>query len=688
MKESTNPILEVIEKSCKNDSLWSNHEKYLLEEHILSYSSEINWKIQPIINNIQNHFITKMKNKFSWLDENAFKLALMTYWDFEHSFWWNRLFLESKTTNMMEEWKMFSYASFDLNWMWVSNELSKSFWNFRILELSHISHWIVNYLKKLWYKESYFARTWWDEFALLTSAPSFILKNAFEKWIKEEIWSIEEYVDKEVLNDLLIYVKNTKWWKNRKECISKISWCTVWINSYDFNWKNIKNTKKIYKKITTHTDEYVEHFKSWKMKHEYKESILNLIKTLNLDNEKKTSLEKIINNLKLENKNINKTIKYSDIKKLWLKKDVEKLIIEKIEWYFSWESNIIVWNSTWHFKTEKENTSDLFSFSESNELSKEQNKNFRKLWKKLERNVKKEFYKAIPKRNRIIKTIENKKEIKILDNLLWKANFTNEEISKIEKITKLSEPEIHELKKEYMQALFVKWHYTGSYQPQVDKIINSDEKTWFSSKNKIVINTPSFKSINELSWHSNWDYFLMANVKYIRDELIKTFKENRISVKNLWKKIIIVSKWPNTEIFIKDEIVEQNLNIINEFKEKIKKSDFLQKINEKIWPDEDWETLLDKRINFIEKNQNIKIIDIKKEIILIYMWKNLHNFENKDFSEILFLYKNVKLKEFEKNNNNYTDLEKESFWKKEEKDLEEKAKIEIKIKLEKLEILK
>ena len=175
----------------------------------------------------------------------------------------------------------------------------------------------------------------------------------------------------------------------------------------------------------------------------------------------------------------------------------------------------------------------------------------------------------------------------------------------------------------------MRWHYTWSYQAQISEIIKNHPESWFSHQNKIVINSPSFKSINETSWHTNWDYFLMEYVKCLKDEMLKKFKEYWINKKEFWKNIVIISKWPNAEIYLNENIVKKYPEIINSFKEEIKKSNFLKKFNEKIWKDEDWNDFLDKRIDFIKENQKNKIIDIKKELILLEMWKNYKNITRK-----------------------------------------------------------
>lgn len=659
---------------AENTKLWekalNKKEHYEAEKHLINEESEINSVIEDTFDKIYKLLLKKIWENFSCLDDKYKFLTSLTYWDMEHSYWWNRLLLDSKMMGLIKEWDDFSFASYDLNWMWISNYLSKNLWNLRILELSYISHSAVQYLKDLWYEKSYFARTWWDEFKMITNAPDFILKEALEHWRGQELWNLKEVLKPEIYNELLVHIRNTKWWKNEEEWLSKISWFTAWINSYNYKWVKVKNLKEEVKKISTWTDEAMEHYKSWRLEKEYKEWIINFVNSLDLENEKKEEVLKVIRrlhikrnfqekeknkysykniylwdkNLKLWNKKIThfkkiqkEKIKYTDkedltqesiqIKSLGLNKKTEEKIIEKIEWYLWWENKIIVWNYTWKFKTPEENARDISDFKESNDLSEEQNENFSKLWKKLEEEISEQFNKLTKKRNKIIREFKlSEKEIENLDYLLWKAKFRREEINKIKNILDIPEEEIQELKVEYIKALLMRWHYTWSYQSQISEIIKNNSETWFLHKNKIVINSPSFKSINETSWHTNWDYFLMAYVKHLKDEMLAKFKEIWIDKKEFSRNIVIISKWPNTEIFINEDILNKNPKILYEFKEKIKKSNFLEEINEKIWKDKDWNDFLDKRINFIKENQKDKIIDIKKELLLLDMWKNLQEY--------------------------------------------------------------
>lgn len=638
---------------------WSNRELkneiYHLDEKITKEWSEINSTINPVKQSIEENLSWKIKESFSWLDEERHHLAAMTFWDLEHSYWWNRLFIKSKIMDAIKEWKEFSYASYDLNWMWISNELSKSLWNLRILELSHISHEIVKYLKNLWYNETFFSRNWWDEFSMFTTAPAHILKNAFDHWRKKELWRLKDVLKEEEYNKVLIDVKNKKWWKNEKEWLAKISWFTVWINSYNFNWVKVENLENEYKKITTWTDEFMEHYKSWKLKDEYiswiKEYINNEKIKEKIKESEKIKLLKIVDKLNIERnyqkseKDENKldknseTIESLEIRNLWLNKKIENELVTIIEWFLWWESQIIIWNYTKIPKSWKENAEDNLNFKESNELSDQQNKKFAEIWEELEENIREQFYKRTKKRNWIVEKFKlSEKESQELDYYLWKAKYREEEINKIKEIIDISKEEIQELKVEYIRALFIRWHYTWSYQPQASTVIAENPETGFSVKNKIVIDSPSFKSINELSWHTNWDYFIMAYVKYMKDEMMKTFNEFWISKKEFWENIIIISKWPNTEIFIKDSIIEKYKWIKDNFKDKIRNSNFLEEFNNFIWEDENWKELTDKRIDFIKKHQKDKYLDIKKEIILIKLWKNSPEYKNEKYWEILSEY--------------------------------------------------
>lgn len=109
-------------------------------------------------------------------------------------------------------------------------------------------------------------------------------------------------------------------------------------------------------------------FRKWK-----KEEVLKIIRKLHIKR-----------NYQNWDKNL-ETIESSKIKKLWLDKEIEEKIIEKIEWYLWWENKIIVWNYTWKFKTPEENAKEVIDFKESNDLSEKQNEKFSELWKKLER---------------------------------------------------------------------------------------------------------------------------------------------------------------------------------------------------------------------------------------------------------------------------------------------------------------
>ena len=633
MEKNPKSIISALldEKNCDWDAC---HEKYILDWENFDAENNSIKEINKIIPKTRDKMFNILKNKikenFSWLDEKYYHLVSMVFWDLEHSYWWNRLFIKSKIVSAIDEWKPFSYASYDINWMSFSNKISKILWNLRIHELSYISHEIVKYLKNLWYNETFFSRNWWDEFSLFTTAPNNILRQAFEYWKQKTTWHLEEILDKETFQQLLIEARNTKWWKTKEEVLSKITWFTVWINSYNFNfnWLKADNLEEKYKNIATSTDELMEHYKSWRLEKKYKEKILDNIKDL----KNKDKIKEIINSLSLEEDNQEKI---EEIKKINLDKNIEEKIIFNIQELFQWWYQII---TQWP-KTSKQNAIESINFVESNELSNKQNDNFHKIWKNLENEIKEQFNKITKKRNKIIENFWlNEDKIARLDFLLWKAKFREKEINEIKEIVNISNEEIQELKVEYLKALFTRWHYTWSYQSQVDKVIRDHSETRFNFKNKTVINIPSFKSINELSWHTNWDYFIMNTIYLLKKTMFQILQNHWIDKKLFWKSVIIASKWPNTEIFLNESYVKNIDEIFTEFKEKISNSDFLEKFNEKIWKDEEWKTLLDKRIEFIKKYQPNKIIDIKKEILLIKMWKNLQDYEEVNYKNIFNEY--------------------------------------------------
>ena len=605
------------EKHKKDPSI--EEKKYLIDPKILHISSWINKNILEIISKSQEKLSYKIKIDFSELPKEYLHLAEMTFWDLEHTYWLNRLAMKSKIMDAISLWKNFTYASYDVNWMWISNNLSKNLWNLRILELWHISYEAISYLDNFidenWKKiyESYFSRNWWDEFSLFSTAPNEIVKKAIEYWKTKLLWDLKEDLNEENYKKLISDTAKIKWWNSEKEILEKISWFTVWINNYDYSETNIeiKNLQKEYKKIVISTDQIMEHTKNWIWNH------------------------------KLEN---------------W----------------------IVLWNKIWWKHIDwKEKTLDLQNFIQNNKLNDTQNKIFENMWKNLWYNIKKDFHKLTKNRNKIIEKLNLKeKDIVKLDYLLEKAKYTKDEVNEIQKITNLKKSEINQLKIEYMRTLFTRWHYTWSYQPQVQNVITKHPESLFSIKNKVVINTPSFKSINEICWHTNWDYFLMEYVQYLKDEIFKLLDEEWIDKSKFWKNIIIVSKWPNTEIFFKDTLIHKrkiklnniknknwknkkilsyNDDIITKFKNKINSSNFLEKFNEKIWKDENWKTLNDKRIDFIKNKQKNKIFDKIKEIILIKLWDKLQNEDkikleqagNKD--EVISFYKEIKMQEISKN---------------------------------------
>lgn len=636
-KELLSP-LDIISTPWYKLKLVNNPENYHIPSDILNISSEINERINDIVLSLPEKLSNKIQERFSSLPVEYRHLAEMTYWDLEHSYWWNRLFIKSKIMDAIKLWKSFTYASYDINWMWITNNLSKNLWNTRILELSEISHDIIDFLNKQidekWEKyESFFSRTWWDEFSLFSTAPDYIVKKAIEYWRLKELWHIKNVLNKENYENLLLNTASTKWWNTEEEILQKISWFTIWINQFDYSWLKIQNLQEEYKKIVISSDETMEHAKSWKSKQ------------------------------KLEN---------------W----------------------IVMWNSCeLKHKTWKEKAEELQNFEQKNELDKNQNKNFEKIWKKLEKKIKKNFFKLTKNRNLIIKKLNlDKNKIDELDYLLEKAKYTENEIYEIQKITGLEKDEIDKLKIEYMQALFARGHYTWSYQPQIHNIISSHPESWFSISNKIVINTPSFKSINEISWHTNWDYFLMAYVQHLKDLILEIFEKEWVDKKWktwFWKNIILVSKWPNTEIFINDLIIEKIPDIVHQFKDKIENSLFLKEFDEKIWKDENWESLNDKRINFIKEKQKNKIIDKTKELILIKLWKTLQNNEldwiNSE-DEIISFYKKNKMDEIVKKLSERWEVIKKQklniIWEILVNELKEEAEKLIRSDLEKFEILK
>jgi len=152
--KKTLPILEAAEKEHNP----TDYKYYEIEKNLINPESKVNSIIEILQNEIYENLKWKIEESFSWLDPEFLHLAEITFWDLEHSYWWNRLFIKSKIMNAIKDKKEFSYASYDINSMWISNNLSKSLWNLRILELWLISHEIVKYLKNLWYEETFFSR--------------------------------------------------------------------------------------------------------------------------------------------------------------------------------------------------------------------------------------------------------------------------------------------------------------------------------------------------------------------------------------------------------------------------------------------------------------------------------------------------------------------------------------------------
>ncbi|MCD5383020.1 hypothetical protein LR002_02770, partial [Candidatus Gracilibacteria bacterium] len=124
----------------------------------------------------------------------------------------------------------------------------------------------------------------------------------------------------------------------------------------------------------------------------------------------------------------------------------------------------------------------------------------------------------------------------------------------------------------------------------------------------------------------------------LKKTMFQILQNHGIDKKLFGKSVIIASKGPNTEIFLNESYVKNIDEIFTEFKEKISNSDFLEKFNEKIGKDEEGKTLLNKRIEFIKKYQPNKIIDIKKEILLIKMGKNLQDYEEVNYKNIFNEY--------------------------------------------------